>query len=126
VEVVERAAAALDVEEGPNTEPQELNQPTTRCAMDPMVETMQSTESVEENRDNMCRLVQAEEHEADNATDMEEDDMRVEEVVAEGQMMITQTALGDKQRPSKQEGLRKGGGIYESGGEGVGSEYSPP
>jgi hypothetical protein len=93
--------------------------------MDPMVETMQLTESVEEYRDNMGPLVQMEEHRVDNATDMEEDDVRVEEVAAEEQM-ITQTALGEKQRPSKEEGTRKGGGVYESGGEGMGSEYSPP
>jgi hypothetical protein len=67
----------------------------------------------------MGPLVQVEEHQVDNATDMEEDDVRVEEVVAEGQM-ITQTALGEKQRPSKQEGTRKGGGVYESAGRGYG------
>jgi hypothetical protein len=94
--------------------------------MDPMVQTMQLTESVEESRDNMGPLVQVEEHQVDNATDVEEDDVRVEEVAAEGQMMITQTALGEKQHPSKQEGTMKGGGVYESGGEGMGSEYSPP
>jgi hypothetical protein len=93
--------------------------------MDPMVENMQVTEPVKECRDNMGPLVQVEEHQVDNATDMEEGDVRVEEVVAEGQMMITQTALGEKQRPSKEEGMRKGGGLYESGGEGMGSEYSP-
>jgi hypothetical protein len=94
--------------------------------MDPMVETMQLTESVEESRDNMGPRVQAEEHQVDNATDMEEDDVRVEEVAAEGQMMITQIGIGEKQPPSKQEGTRKGGGVYVSGGEGMGSEYSPP
>jgi hypothetical protein len=89
VEVVNRAAAALDVAEGPNTEHQERNQPKPRCAMDPMVETMQLTEPVEESRDNMGPLVQVEEYQVDNATDMEEDDVRVEEVLAEGQMMNT-------------------------------------
>jgi hypothetical protein len=96
MEVVERAAAALDVVEGPDTEPQEWNQPTTRCAIDPRVETMQLTESVEESQDIMGPLVQVEEHQVDNATDMEEDDVRVEEMAAERQMMITQTALGQK------------------------------
>jgi hypothetical protein len=52
--------------------------------MDPMVETMQLTESVEESRDNMGPLVQVEELQVDNATDMEEDVVRVEEVAAEG------------------------------------------
>ena len=122
MEVVERAAVAPDVAGGPNTEPQEWNQPTTRCAMDPMVEAMQLTESVEDSQDNMGPLVQVEEHQVDNATDMEGDDVRVEQLAAEGQLMIIQTALGQKQRPSKQEGTRKGGGVYESGGEGMGSE----
>ena len=79
--------------------------------MDPMVEAMQLTESVEEIRGNMSPLVQVEEHQVDNATDMEGDDVRVEEVAAEGQLMITQTALGQKQRPSKLEGTRKFGGL---------------
>jgi hypothetical protein len=74
----------------------------------------------------MGPIVQVEEHQVYNTTDMEENDVRVEEVAVEGQMMITQTALGEKQRPSKQEGMRKGGGVYESEGEGMGSEYSPP
>jgi hypothetical protein len=126
VKVVERAAVALDVAEEPNTKPQKWNQPTTLCVMDPMIETMQLTESVKESRDNMGPLVQVEEHQVDNATNMQKDDVRVEEVAAEGQMMNTQTALGEKQRPSKQKGTRKGGGVYESGGEGMGSEYSPP
>jgi hypothetical protein len=113
--VVERAAAALDVAEGPNTEPQEWNQPTTRCAMDLMVETMQLTEPVEESRGNMGPLVQVEEHQVDNATHMEEDEVRVDEVAAEGQMMMTQTALGEKQRPSKQEGRGKVEGYMSQG-----------
>jgi hypothetical protein len=112
-----------DVAEGPNTEPQEWNQPTTRCARDPMVETMQLIEPVEESRDNMGPLVQVEEHQLDNATDMEEDDVRVEDVAAEGQMMITQAALVEKQRLSKQEETGKCGGLYELGGEGMRSEY---
>jgi hypothetical protein len=62
--------------------------------MDPIVETMQLTEQVEESRDNMGPLVQVEEDQVDNATDMK-DDVRVEEVAAEGQMMITQTALAE-------------------------------
>jgi hypothetical protein len=74
----------------------------------------------------MGPLVQVEEHQVDNATDMEEDDVRVEEVAAEGQIMITQAALGEKQRPSKKKGTRKGGGVYESGGDVMGSEYSSP
>jgi hypothetical protein len=94
VEVVERAAAALDVAEGHNTETQECNQPTTRCAMDPMVETLQLTESVEESRGNMGPLVQVEENQLHNATDMEEDDVRVEEVASEGHMIMAQSALG--------------------------------
>ena len=121
-----RAAAAPDVAGGPNIETQEWNQPTTRCAMDPMVEAMQLTESVEESRDNMGPLVRVEEHQVDNATDMEGDDVRVEEVEAEGQLMITQTALAQKQRQSKHEGTRKGGWVYESGGKDMGSEYLPP
>jgi hypothetical protein len=113
--LVKRAAAAPDVAMGPNIEPQEWNQPTTRCAMDPMVENMQLTKPVEESRDNMGPLVQVEEHQIDKATDMEEDDVRVEEVAAEGQMMIKQTALGQKQRPSKQEGTRKVEGYISQG-----------
>ena len=109
----------------PSTETQEWNQPTIRCAIDPMVEAMQLTEPVEESRDSMGPLVQVEEHQVDNATDMEGDDVRIKEVEAEWQLMITQTDLGQKQRPSKQEGTRKVGGVYESGGEGMGSEYSP-
>jgi hypothetical protein len=53
--------------------------------MDPMVETMQLTEPVKEIRDSMGPLLQVEEHQVDNATDMEEDDVSVEEVAAEGQ-----------------------------------------
>jgi hypothetical protein len=40
-------------------------------------------------------------------------------------MMSTQTAFGEKQSQYKQEEMRKGGEVYEQGGEGVGSEYSP-
>jgi hypothetical protein len=125
VEVVNRAAAALDVAEGPNTEPREWNQPITRCAMDPMVEIMQLTEPVEESRDNMGPLVQVILRQVYSATDMEEDDVRVEEVAAEGQLMITQTAIREKKDPTKQEGTRKGRGVYESGARvwGVSTHY---
>ena len=127
MEVVERAAAAPEVAGGgPNTEHQEWNQPTTRCALDPVVEAMQLTKSMEESRDNIGLLVQVEEHRVSNATDMVEDEVRVEEGAAEGQLMVKQTALGQKQPPSKQKGTSKGGGVYESGDEGMGSEYSPP
>jgi hypothetical protein len=45
---------------------------------------MQFTEPVEESRDNMGHLLQVEEHQVDKATDMKADDVRVEEVVAQG------------------------------------------
>ena len=90
-----------------------------------MSEAMQLTESVEESQDNTSPLVQVEEHQVDSATDMEGDNVRVEELAEEGQLTIRQTALGRKQRPSKQEGTKESGGVYESGGEGRGSECSP-
>ena len=121
-EVVERAAAAPEVEGGPNSENQERNKPTTRCEKEPMTEAMQITELVEESRDNTCPLMQVEEHQVRSETDMEGDDVRVEDVAAEGQPTIRQTALGRKQRPSKEEGTRKSGGVNELGGEGRGSE----
>jgi len=73
--------------------------------MDPMVEAMQLTERVEESRDNIGPLVQVEKYQVGAATDMEGHDVWVGEVAGEGQLMITQNVLGQKRRPSKQEGL---------------------
>jgi len=69
--------------------------------------------------------MQVEEHQVDSETDMEGDDVRVEEVAVEGQLKIRQTALGRKQRPSKQECTRKSEGVNELGSEGRGSESAP-
>ena len=87
-----------------------------------MTEAMQLTESVEEIRDNTCPLMQVEEHQVGSETDREGDNVMVEEVAVERQLTIRQTALGRKQRPSKQEETRKSGGVNELGCEGRGSE----
>jgi hypothetical protein len=81
--------------------------------MDLIGEARQLTEAVEESRDNMGHLGQVEEHQVDIANDMEENEMRVQEVAVEEQMMITQTAPGEKKRQSKWEETRKGGEVYE-------------
>jgi hypothetical protein len=114
-EVVKMVALAPDVAEGTNTEPQEWNQSTTQRAMDLMSEAMQLTETVEGSRDNMGHLGKVEEHKEDTATDMEEDEVRIEEVALEEQMTITQTVPGEKQRKSKQGETREGGEVYEQG-----------
>jgi hypothetical protein len=93
--------------------------------MDLMGEARQLTEPVEKSLDNMDHLGKVEEQQVDIATDMEDDEMRVEEVVVEEQRMSTQNAPEEKQRKSKQGETRKGGEVYEQGGEGMGSEYPP-
>jgi hypothetical protein len=110
-EVVERAVAATDVAEGPNTEPKGLNHPTTQSVVVQMGEDRHLNEPVEESRDNMAQLGKAEGNKADIATDMEEDEVRVGEVEAEEQMMSTQTALGEKQCQYKEGEMRKGGEV---------------
>jgi hypothetical protein len=119
-------AAVPDVAEGPNTETQEWNHPTTRCALDTMVEAMQLTEPVVGSQENTSPLVQLEEQRVNDATDMDGVEVRVGDVAAGRQVTITQTSYGQTQRPAEEEGLRKGGGVCESGGEGMESEYPPP
>jgi hypothetical protein len=63
-----------------------------------MAEDRELTEPVKESRDNMGQLGKAEGIQADIATDIEEDEERVEEGEAEEQMRSTQTAFGEIQR----------------------------
>jgi hypothetical protein len=59
--------------------------------MDLMSEARQLTEPVEGSRENLGQLGEVEENQVGSATDIEEDEIRVEEVAVEEQMMITQT-----------------------------------
>jgi hypothetical protein len=108
-------AAVPDVAEGLNTETQEWNHPTRR-AVDPNFKAMQLTEPVVGSWENMVPFVQIEEQRVNDATDMDGVEVRVGDVAAGSQLMNTQT----------EEGMRNGGVVYESWGEGMESENPPP
>jgi hypothetical protein len=77
--VVKRADAETDDAERPNTEPKEWNQSTTQSVMVQMGEDRRLTEPVKESRDNIGQLGKEDGNQADIETDMEKDEVRVEE-----------------------------------------------
>jgi hypothetical protein len=124
------AAETVSIEsentEESNTEPQMLEQPPPREETDLITEPMHVTEPDVEGQDKVDNRVDSREQAVDDVTDIEGEEVKASEEVAEGQTTTSQKTHVNIQRLSKKREMRKCGGTLGTGCEWAESEHTPP